>query len=368
MRGTCQDPDRADSRRCLIGGLTNMRISQEGGFGGPGDLLVGGESLPLICPRCLRSKSQEQLLEPTGSCPCCGIRYQSLDEIPVLITDDSVRKALTTGIDPNDAGTRCYQEYDDYGRDHKIKDWLEHQHVIARKKRETIEYGLASATASGIVLEVGSGHGLLAGVGGADYVALDYSLGLLRTYLGEHRRVCANAETIPLASGSCRLVYSYATFEHVPRPDLAFAELHRVLAVGGVACLAPAWHCRDWAAEGLNVRPYRDLFLKQKIRKILVPLRNSIVYRGCQQIPWRIWRRGLNRLSGAPSWLQYGSLQPNYEHLWVPDSDACSSIDSHEGILFFDSRGYEILEPRGGTIAQLLFGGGQIIVRKDQAS
>ena len=341
-----------------------MKVSQEEGFGRPGDLQVGGETLPLICPRCLRSQSREQLLDVTGSCPCCCVRYQRIDEIPVLLTDDSVREALSTGIDLNDAGTSCYQKYDDYWRPHLTDGLLQQAHHLAREKRQKIEYSLANATAVGLVLEVGSGHGMLAGVGGTDYLALDYSLSFLQTYLSGYRRVCASAETIPLASGSCRLVFSYATFEHVPRPDLAFAEVHRVLAVGGIAYLNPSWHCRDWAADGLSVRPYRDLSFAQKIRKVMIPLRDSRIYRGFRQIPWRMWRRGLTKYRGMPLALRYESLEPNYEHLWVSDSDACSSIDSHEGILFFDSRRYEILEPRGGTMARLLFGGGPIIVRK----
>jgi len=36
-------------------------------------------------------------------------------------------------------------------------------------------------------------------------------------------------------------------------------------------------------------------------------------------------------------------LNPNYEKYWVRDSDAVNSIDSHEAILWFLSRGDECL-------------------------
>ena len=160
------------------------------------------------------------------------------------------------------------------------------------------------------------------------------------------------------------MVFSFATHEHVPRPDVAFAEVDRVLAVGGVVCLAPAWHCRDWAAHGLSVRPYRDLSFKQKVRKALIPLRNSLIYRSAHQLPWRLWRRAVTRLSGAPSRLRYQRLEANYDCFWGCDSDACSSIDSHEGVLFFETRGYDILVPCGSTSSRLMFRAGPLIARK----
>jgi SAM-dependent methyltransferase len=314
------------------------------------------ESLPLICPSCLGVRGCEERLDRARVCPYCGIAYPSIEGVPILLADECIQRTLSSGDYPSDARSRFYQESTDYLR----------EEVEGSQK---LPYALDSARAArGVVLEIGSGSGAFAGFGGADYCALDYSLSNLRTYLGGYRRICASAETIPLASGSCRLVFSFATFEHVPRADFAFAEVHRVLVAGGVACLAPAWHCRDWAAEGLAVRAYRDLSFPQKIRKALIPLRDSMIYRGARQIPWRIWRRGLTRLSGAPSWLSYRPLHANYENFWQADSDACSCIDSHEGVLFFDSRGYEIFEPRGGALGRLLFRAGAVIARKTPQS
>ena len=155
--------------------------------------------------------------------------------------------------------------------------------------------------------------------------------------------------------------------EHVPRADAAFAEIDRVLAAGGIAYLDPAWHCRDWAADGLNVRPYRDLAFPQRVRKALIPLRDSILYRGFKQVPWRAWRRLRVNLSGGPCTLKYRRLKANYEHFWCSDSDACSSIDSHEAVLFFESRKYQVLKPKGGNLAKLLFRAGPLIVRKPSA-
>jgi SAM-dependent methyltransferase len=314
--------------------------------------LASHEPLPLICPCCLNTYGHEARLDGAGACASCGAKYPTVEGIPVLIADEHTRHALGGGHDSLDARARFYQENAEY-----LREQVEGSEKLSYALNETDK-------ASGLVLEIGSGQGAFAGFGGANYCALDFSLNHLKTYLCGSRRICASAETIPLASKSCRLVFSFATFEHVPRPDLAFAEVDRVLAPGGVACLAPAWHCRDWAAEGLAVRPYHDLNFGQRIRKALIPLRDSVVYRGVQQIPWRMWRRGTVRLIGMPSSLHYRPLKANYEHFWQSDSDACSCIDSHEGVLFFASRKYDILEPPGRTLAQFLFRAGPIIVRK----
>jgi hypothetical protein len=116
----------------------------------------------------------------------------------------------------------------------------------------------------------------------------------------------------------------------------------------------------------LPVRPYRELTFSQKIRKALIPLRNSLLFRGAFQIPWRAWRRIQAMGRKQPTKLVFGRLDANYDHFWMSDSDACASIDSHEGILFFESRGYEILMPLGGAVRRLLWRGEPVVVRKPQ--
>jgi SAM-dependent methyltransferase len=170
---------------------------------------------------------------------------------------------------------------------------------------------------------------------------------------------------IPLASASCRFVFSVQTLEHIPSADRAFEEIDRVLAPGGVAYLAPAWHCRPWIVDGIPVRPYCDLTWKQRVVKISLPIRDSVVFRATASIPWRVWRR---LTQPAPGPLRFTRLRANYEQFWMSDSDACASIDSHEAILFFERRGYEILNPCGGAVSRLLFRAGPIIVCKMRES
>ncbi|MGH7864239.1 MAG: methyltransferase domain-containing protein [Candidatus Binataceae bacterium] len=308
-------------------------------------------NLPLICPQCLALDRCEETLDARLECARCSTLYPQVEEIPVLMAEAALRESLACSELPADARSAFYHEATDY---------------LGEPAPPAPEVAAALGFTRGdrLVLEIGSGRGGFAGLGGDDYCALDYSLTLLRRHLGKYRSICASAEAVPLRKGSCRFVFTVATLEHVPRADLAFAEINRLLSPGGVAYLAPAWHCRDWMADGLTVRPYRDLDVMQKARKLLIPLRNSLLYRGLQQIPWRLRRRILAKFAAHPSELRFDRLQANYERYWTSDSDACSSIDSHEGILYFETRGYEVLAPAGGVAARVFARGAAIAVRK----
>lgn len=130
--------------------------------------------------------------------------------------------------------------------------------------------------------------------------------------------------------------------EHVPHPEKALEEVMRVLKPGGVAYLAPAWHCRPWAAEGYEVRPWSDFSWKGKLIKASIPLQNAFWFRAGYTLPVRIWREILFLIKGKrPLRFHYRALQANYETYWTADSDACNSMDPHEMLLWFQSRGWD---------------------------
>lgn len=292
--------------------------------------------LPLVCLHCLRSGRPETRLRDMR-CPSCGTT-------PLL-------RGNTVDFDAHEEGERhrFYHEEESYLRE-----------VIAGE--DPTPWLTRTDSLGGLVLEIGSGSGARAGTGGSDYVALDYSATHLRRLPPDTPGIRASAEQIPLATRSCRFIFTIATLEHVPDPALAFAEIDRLLVPGGIAYVSPAWHCRPWAAEGLPVRPYRELNASQKIRKALIPLRDSLVWRGLFQIPWRVYRRVVT--AGQRPSLAWEPLAANYETFWMSDSDACARIDSHEGVIFFERRGYEILRPAGSVMHRLFFRAGPLIVRK----
>lgn len=128
-----------------------------------------------------------------------------------------------------------------------------------------------------------------------------------------------------------------------------------------VLFLYPAWNCNAWAAEGYSVRPYSDFGLKGKLIKASIPVRSSAPFRGPALILSRILRNLASRF--GPTRLHYRLLQPNYKDYWVADSDAVSSIDRYEVMLWFRSRGDECLNCEGISGSLLMRGVPPLVIR-----
>lgn len=188
------------------------------------------------------------------------------------------------------------------------------------------------------VLEIGSGRGYLQDLA-QNYTGLDISPSVKRFY---HKRfVLGSATALPFSDNSFDGIWSIWVFEHVPNPEQAFVEARRVTRDGGLLFLFPAWNCTSWAADGYEVRPYSDFDLMGKIIKASIPLRSSEAFRVLSVLPVRMVRSVTARFGFTR--LRYQRLTPNYDQYWVADSDAVNSIDSHEAMLWFTSRGDECL-------------------------
>lgn len=288
----------------------------------------------LCCPRCRAEcgDSVASLAEESEclSCPRCGRRYPVRDGVPDLRPEPIGDAAGSLDTRAVEFYERVYEE-EEYGRE------VQDEHV------ETLGRILAGIPEDGFVLELGTGLGALQDLHPA-YVGTDLSIGaLVRRIRGA--AFASDAQQMPLRSGSVDAIYTIAVLEHVPRPDLAIEEIARVLRPGGVAYLAPAWNCRTWAAEGLHVRPYRDLRWSQKIRKAMIPIRDSLLWRGAFAIPKRMLRRAAWRIRSRPTPFRYRPLDANFEVFWASDSDATAQLDPHETALYFESRGWVLDEP-----------------------
>jgi SAM-dependent methyltransferase len=288
-----------------------------------------------------------------------GERYPIVDGVPVLIADRAERRSLAD-VDwskraAENSALSCYN------REYFLRE-------VLSEERGDMDRWLAAAEAEGPVLEIGSGKGALQGFGG-DYTACDYSLTSLRAHVRpEHRRACASAERLPFADGTFRFIFTVATLEHVPGADRAFAEIERVLAPGGVAYLRPAWHCVQYNCDGIPVRPYRDLDLRQKLIKATLPVQQTIVFKAAQALPGRVVRRALWAIRPRPTAMRFGRLKPDYENYWLSDADAAARLDVHEGCLFFHSRGYEVLSPGPTALSQILARHTSVVVRKPRSA
>jgi SAM-dependent methyltransferase len=195
------------------------------------------------------------------------------------------------------------------------------------------------------VLEIGSGRGYLQDVA-QNYTGLDISPSVARFY---HKKfILGSATAMPFPDDSFDGVWSIWVFEHVPNPEQAFHEARRVTRDNGVLFLLPAWNCTPWAAEGYEVRPYSDFGSGGKLIKASIPLRSSRPFVAMTLLPNRIVRNFVAWF--GPTRLRYRRLTPNYEKYWVPDSDAVNSIDSHEALLWFRSRGDECLNCEDSSV------------------
>jgi SAM-dependent methyltransferase len=211
------------------------------------------------------------------------------------------------------------------------------------------------------VLEVGCGRGAFAHVA-RRWFGLDLAPS---AGISVHRPfVSAAAEALPFGPESFSGVWSITVLEHVAEPEKALQEIARVLARGGVAYLAPAWHCRAWAADGYTVRPWADFSWKGKLVKASIPLRDALWFRAACTLPVRLWRECVFFMrKRRPVRLRYRSLRPNYETYWCTDADASSALDPHEMLLWFISRGWQT--PSHPTWRRrFLVRHGAIIVRK----
>jgi len=217
---------------------------------------------------------------------------------------------------------------------------------------------IARTGATGPSLELGCGTGLLAGTA-PGYTGIDLAFLPLLKMPGN--RVQADIEQLPFRTASVGFAFSWAALEHVPHPEAVLSEVERVLRPGGVALLAPAWHCRPWAAEGLEFRPYDQLTRTQRARKALIPFRNAIAWRALFEIPRRLSRE-LRRTRR----FEYQRLRPNLEEYVGTDCDAFTSMDPHAAALWFAVRGWEVLS-HPTRRDRMLARHGAVVVRKPAA-
>ncbi|MFO0852011.1 MAG: methyltransferase domain-containing protein [Gemmataceae bacterium] len=280
-------------------------------------------------------------------CQACGTAYPTRAGVPVMrdIADD--RKDATLEGVYNEESDRTAALAGGPWRDQAEPYWSVIRGLVADHR------------VTGPSLEVGCGLGLLADTA-PEYVGLDYSPYAVtaRGFEG-YMRVAGDAQVLPFRDGVFGLVFTINCLEHVPDAARALAEIDRVMRPGGHLLLKPAWNCTRYNTEGLPLRPYRELTLRQKAVKFLLPVLRSKPYKVATRVPWRAYRRLVGRGE-----LVYGRLTPSFDYLCqLSDSDAFSSLDPHECMRHFRHRGYTVLS-HAGAARQVLAGHDVVILRK----
>jgi len=202
---------------------------------------------------------------------------------------------------------------------------------------------LGGVAEGSVVVELGCGRGAFTYLSERfRYFGIDLSFEALSRYVGPPAAVQADVGRLPLASECADFVFSIATLEHVPNPENVLAEVDRILKPGGSALLSPAWFCRPWAARGLPIKTYSELEWRDKVRKALIPLRNSLIWRSAFAIPRRLRRELCHWLAPARWRFQYQRLSPNLEEYIYTDCDAFCSLDPHEAVMLFRHWRYQV--------------------------
>jgi SAM-dependent methyltransferase len=228
------------------------------------------------------------------------------------------------------------------------------------KERRYLQEFVKSSSISGPSLEIGCGVGLFADLA-QGFIGLEYSLqSLLVPGFELFSRVAGDATNLPFKDASMQLIFSFNTLEHIAAIDLVFKEMDRVCMPGGFLILKPAWHATKYHTELIDILPYHKLSLRKKLVKTMVPLMRTRLYKFATSVPWRIWRQ---LTSGKNSKLKWRKLVPYHGPLWEADTDAEVSLDCHEGILYFTSRGYDCLSHKG-IVIQILAGHDIVVLQK----
>jgi SAM-dependent methyltransferase len=205
------------------------------------------------------------------ACPNCAVSYPVVQGIPCFLSNSESRRRISEIYDA------IYQHHTDVwldqGRSGKFLDYF----------RELVE-----SMPHERLLEVGCGEGtLLAALSATHKFGIDPSLHALIRARGRAGANCAvtRAEELPFPAGSFDVVVSVGVMEHFAEPELATAEIFRVLAPTGhyIALIhtdmSLAQRARLKAREFLFPRPRpMALFawIVKKVRHPIVqPLRKS---------------------------------------------------------------------------------------------
>lgn len=220
------------------------------------------------------------------------------------------------------------------------------------------------------VLEIGAGLGHMSRIH-KNWVGIEYSdtaIKIAKSIYGEELNINQGDVTdLPYLNDEFDFVFTFATLEHVPDILGALSEIIRVTKNRGIIYLEPAWSCRKWTVKKLQIRPYKELSFLEKLEKLLIPIRNSLIYRAGLQIP----KRGLREMKFyfmKKQDIVFSQLTPDFslnkKYPHISDDDAQVSIDMHSVILFFKSENWQVLSHKS-ALSRILAKGGPVVFRKN---
>lgn len=176
----------------------------------------------LCCPKCKvgLQKSGGNLI-----CVGCKVKYDVINDVPVLIADRSLSRHLQNQIKYFDKETAGRKEY-------KLEEW---QKSYLRRLDENF-----TLRKNNILVDIGTGSSYIAvemAKRGLQVIACDLTLNSLVKLLPVIKKhnlsnnlllVCCNAENLPIRSGIADYLAANAILEHLQRENGAIREIDRV--------------------------------------------------------------------------------------------------------------------------------------------
>jgi SAM-dependent methyltransferase len=134
--------------------------------------------------------------------------------------------------------------------------------------RDYVDFVRAVSPPPGALLDLGCGAGwssLLFAESGYETTGMDLNAAAFEPRAGERLTfIEGDAMAIPFADGSFDVVCAAAALEHVPDPPRVLAEMHRVLAPGGIACIVGP----NLLSVGLSLASIRRAFTNRPVRRV----------------------------------------------------------------------------------------------------
>ena len=181
------------------------------------------------------------------------------------------------GDDWSDGVKDYYRHVEDY-------DWVEVadnfrglESFFHRNRRRVVDRLVQRHGAGAPILDAGCGTGLNLARLPAGSVGLEInprSVALLRKRLPRHTIVEGDIESMPFGNESFATVVCTEVLEHVPSPESALSEIHRVLRPGGVLIgSVPArsliWKLRFLSSTCPGHEPFHNEYVPSEVRAML---------------------------------------------------------------------------------------------------
>lgn len=172
----------------------------------------------------------------------------------------------------------------DYYRDDEEYDWVDvadHyrglESFFHRNRRRVIRKLIERHGAQAPMLDAGCGTGLnLASLppGSTGIDINPRNLALIRKRLPTHQVVEGDIEHMPFPDGTFATVVCTEVLEHVPYPEVALSEIHRVLRPGGlligsVPARSPIWRLRFLSSTCPRSEQFHHEYVPAEVRQMI---------------------------------------------------------------------------------------------------